>query len=259
MNEHEPWVKDSLRELARARLAPCALLRMGSHSHGTWVAPEEEFGTDDVDVLAILRPDAANALGFHPLDDFRVQEGPLDLFACSWGKFVRLLVKSNPNVLGALWLPPDCEWAESDDSAFWLARRQRAAFVSKQAYQSFAGYARAQLHKMRAQAYQGYMGEKRRTLVDRFGYDTKNAAHLVRLLRMCVEFLGTGDLVVRRPDAAEIVGIKRGTWSLDRVEQEAERLFAAAERAWSDSRLPPEPDREAASRILLEGYGLHVR
>lgn len=56
----------------------------------------------------------------------------------------------------------------------------------------------------------GYMGGKRKQLVLEYGYDCKNAAHLIRLLRMCVEFLDTGTLVVKRPDAAELLSIKTG-------------------------------------------------
>lgn len=33
------------------------------------------------------------------------------------------------------------------------------------------------------------MGEKRKQLVAKHGYDTKNASHLIRLLRMGMEFL----------------------------------------------------------------------
>ena len=42
----------------------------------------------------------------------------------------------------------------------------------------------------------GYMGQKRRELVRRVGYDAKNAAHLIRLLRMGIEFLTEGTLHV---------------------------------------------------------------
>jgi len=58
----------------------------------------------------------------------------------------------------------------------------------------------------------GYMGKKRRELVRRVGYDAKNAAHLIRLLRMGIEFLTEGTLYVERPDAAELLDIKRGVW-----------------------------------------------
>ena len=42
----------------------------------------------------------------------------------------------------------------------------------------------------------GYMGDKRKRLVVELGYDAKNASHCVRLLRMCIEFLTTGEMTL---------------------------------------------------------------
>jgi hypothetical protein len=103
----------------------------------------------------------------------------------------------------------------------------------------------------------GYMGAKRKELVNRVGYDSKNAAHLIRLLRMGVEFLIEGDLKVSRTDSDELLAIKRGEWPLDRVKQEAERLFRLAEQAYLNSTLPQEPDTgraEALCREIISDY-----
>ena len=98
----------------------------------------------------------------------------------------------------------------------------------------------------------GYMGAKRKGLVQRVGYDSKNAAHLIRLLRMGVEFLIEGDLRVSRSDSQELLAIKRGEWSLDDVKQEAERLFKLADEAYLKSPLPAEPDVRRAEALCTE-------
>lgn len=98
----------------------------------------------------------------------------------------------------------------------------------------------------------GYMGQKRRELVRRVGYDAKNAAHLIRLLRMGIEFLTEGTLLVERADAAELLDIKRGSWPLEKVKAEAERLFQLTQEAYVRSTLPPEPDRARAERLCVE-------
>jgi len=98
----------------------------------------------------------------------------------------------------------------------------------------------------------GYMGAKRRELVRRVGYDAKNAAHLIRLLRMGIEFLVEGDLHVERNDAEQLLEIKRGEWSLDRVKEESERLFRLAEEAYVRSSLPAKPDTEKAEGLCME-------
>lgn len=98
----------------------------------------------------------------------------------------------------------------------------------------------------------GYMGKKRRELVRRVGYDAKNAAPLIRLLRMSIEFLTEGTLYVERADAAELLDIKRGAWPLEKVKAEAERLFQLAQDAYVRSSLPAEPDRARAERLCVE-------
>lgn len=97
----------------------------------------------------------------------------------------------------------------------------------------------------------GYMGKKRRELVRRVGYDAKNAAHLIRLLRMSIEFLTEGTLYVERADAVELLDIKRGAWSLDKVKAEAERLFQLAQEAYVRSPLPSEPDHVTAEKLCV--------
>src|ERR1700759_2667177 len=96
------------------------------------------------------------------------------------------------------------------------------------------------------------MGGKRKALVMKVGYDSKNAAHLIRLLRMGVEFLVEGDLHVERADAENLLSIKRGEWPIEKVKEEAERLFKLAEEAYVRSSLPPKPDEKRAERLCLE-------
>ena len=104
----------------------------------------------------------------------------------------------------------------------------------------------------------GYLGDKRKQLVLEHGYDAKNAAHCVRLLRMCKEFLESGEMIVyREKDGAELLEIKRGKWPLDRVKQHANDLFQEIREARDRSSLPSGPDREAAENLLVnivQGY-----
>lgn len=106
-------------------------------------------------------------------------------------------------------------------------------------------------HYMKKGENLGYLGDKRKQLVLDHGYDSKNAAHCVRLLRMAAEYLRTGELTVFRPDADELLEIKRGKWELSRVKAHAEELFAGMRSARDASPLPEKPDREAAEKLLM--------
>jgi hypothetical protein len=96
------------------------------------------------------------------------------------------------------------------------------------------------------------MGEKRKGLVDKFGYDTKNAQHLIRLLRQGIEFLKTGELLVKRPDAEELKQIKLGAWKIEKVKAEAKILFEEMEDAYNNSKLPDQPNTELIHRLVVE-------
>jgi hypothetical protein len=99
----------------------------------------------------------------------------------------------------------------------------------------------------------GYLGDKRKKLVLEHGYDAKNAAHCIRLLRMCGEFMRTGIMnVYREADAGELLDIKRGKWELERVKAYAEELFADVKAARDASPLPDEPDRKAVIALLVD-------
>ena len=105
----------------------------------------------------------------------------------------------------------------------------------------------------------GYMGDKRKHLVLDIGFDGKNAAHCIRLLRMCKELLLTGEMnVYRTDDAAELLDIKKGKWPLEKVKTHAEELFAQVKAARDQSTLPEEPARNEAEALLVSILRYHV-
>lgn len=63
------------------------------------------------------------------------------------GKFFNLLVNSNPNILESLWIPNRCILYETDIIKDIKANRD--IFLSKKVYETFGGYARSQVKKMR--------------------------------------------------------------------------------------------------------------
>lgn len=224
---------------------------MGSISHNTCVPKEDPDSIDDVDIMGVVLPPPEQVIGLHEWHHWIWQHDELDVTLYAFRKFVGLLLKSNPNVVGFLWLRP--EQYLYVHPAFEEVIRQRDIFSSKAAYTAFAGYAAAQIKRMQNFEYRGYMGAKRKALVERYGYDAKNAAHAIRLLRMGTEFLETGILkVYREDDAEEIRSIKRGEWTMEAVKAESERLFERARVANERSPLPEKPDFKSAERLLLD-------
>lgn len=83
--------------------------------------------------------------------------------------------------------------------------------------------------------------EKRAKLEAEFGYDTKHAMHLVRLMRMCREILGEGKVYVRRPDADELLAIRKGAWTYDELIEWADKQDAEMAALYEASELPHKP------------------
>jgi predicted nucleotidyltransferase len=222
---------------------------MGSHSHGTYVEPKKG-GIDDKDVMGIVVPSKSYYLGLDKWEGLNTWVDEYDLTFYEARKFMNLLLKNNPNVLGMLWLEPNMYLKTTDVGKKLIKNRE--IFSSKLAYKSFNGYAYSQLRKMTHLACEGYMGAKRKELVQLHGYDTKNAAHLIRLLRMGMEFLASGQLNAMRHDAGQLIDIKQGKYTLEQVKALAEDLFRKTEDAFIASKLPSEPNYAKANELLIE-------
>lgn len=244
-----------LNEAERKELVPDDLVVLGyrgSIAHGMYVPQTDPNSIDDKDVMGVFVAPVSHYIGTIKHKD--VREKWYKEWDCVYYEVLKLaglLEKGNPNVLSLLWL--DERYIIHKSPEWDLFTDNRDAFSSKVVYHSFVGYARGQLHRMTHMAFDGYMGAKRKGLVEKYGYDCKNAAHLVRLLRMGIEFLTEGVLYVeRKSDATQLLEIKRGEWSLEAVKAEAQRLFAVCEQAYIHSPLPPKPDSERINALCVE-------
>lgn len=225
--------------------------RRGSEAHGTYLPPTHPDAIDDRDIMGVCIPPAEYYLGLRSWEGVEAMKGQWDVVLYEYRKFVRLLMKQNPNVLGMLWLE-DEDYLHRRPAGQRLVDHRLLFRDRTAAFKAFTGYAYSQLKRMQRSTYRGYMGARRKELVDRHGYDTKNASHLVRLLHMGEEYLRTGELHVRRTwDRDLLISIKLGECKLERVQSYAETLFVQCDDALSHSRLPA-LDRPAIEKLVLQ-------
>lgn len=101
----------------------------------------------------------------------------------------------------------------------------------------------------------------RAALEAKYGYDTKHAGHLVRLLRMGKEILETGKVHVWRGpsadgpgDAEEIRAVRAGAWSYDALVAWAEEQNTALDALYQQRRyvVPKVPDRAKLDALCIE-------
>jgi hypothetical protein len=105
----------------------------------------------------------------------------------------------------------------------------------------------------------GKMGQKRKELKEKFGYDTKYAYHTVRLLRMCHECLDTGELNVYRPDSKELYRIREGELTLKEVEQIIYAEMDLCDTVLLKTKLPDEPDYNLVNELVQSLVYTHCK
>lgn len=92
----------------------------------------------------------------------------------------------------------------------------------------------------------------RAELEEKYGYDTKHAYHLVRLIRMCNEILETGKVLVKRPDRDELLAIRNGSWSYDKLMQFVETEELKLNKLYNDSTMiPKSPNRDKLDNLCI--------
>jgi len=240
-----------------SRIEPYYIIQAyrGSIAHGTY---ESKTTNDDKDLMNIFVAPESVIFGIERMETIeRTFEEQIsqkkiiqwDIVCYTLQKFIELLLKQNPNVLMLLWL--DKKHYIDVHPLGEILIENRHKFMSKRMYNSFSGYAYSQLHRMTHHAPTDRMGAKRKELIEKFGYDVKNASHLIRLLKQGIEALSTGELQVERPDAQMLLEIKRGEWKKDDVLKYAESLFPKLLDALNNSRLPARPDHHFVNEVCM--------
>lgn len=225
----------------------------GSIAHGTHIPSTDPDSIDDIDYMSIVVPKLEHYFGIKQHQETRetfIDEH--DLVEYELRKYMGLLLKCNPNVLSLLWLP-EKHYIFKNESGQDLIDH-RSIFVSKIAFDSFYGYAYSQIKHAGKIGGRGFRGQKRTELVDRYGYDTKNAAHCIRLINMGTEFLQTGILNIDRSkiDADLLFSIKKGAWSFDKFVSESTSLLKKMKDTCDTSHLPEKPNFELANKLCIK-------
>jgi hypothetical protein len=202
---------------------------IGSRAYGL------DRGSSDTDRRGIYLPTARmhwSVFGVpEQLEDPAAQE-------CYWevGKFIRLGLKANPNVLETLWTP----LVEHVDPIVKPLLDEREIFLSKLIFQTFNGYALSQFRKMEQDI--RTTGEVK----------WKHAMHLIRVLLAGVAALRTERLDLRVGDRRdELLAIRDGLVPWNRVDAIRRALHEDFQRAFVASRLPETPNFGRANEILI--------
>ncbi len=112
---------------------------------------------------------------FFSLDTFDTYEDATsDTVMYSLRKFIRLALTNNPNTLELLFAPKH-KWIVGN--GYWnLIYQARQQILSEKALKGYKGFVLKEFDNLRARK------SNRIELLERYGYDTKHASHILRLL-----------------------------------------------------------------------------
>jgi predicted nucleotidyltransferase len=240
---------------------------MGSHAYGS------DTEESDFDIYGFCIPPknivfphlAGEILGFdeqgkrfeqfttsHIIDPNNKQEYDITIYGIV--KYFKLVMGNNPNMLDSLFVPENC--IKYITKIGQEVRDNRKLFLSKHVKHTFTGYAYSQLHKIKIKTPD--VGSKRLADIEAHGYDTKFAAHVIRLINEADQILTEGDLDLTR-SAEMLKAIRRGEYTLEQIEQYFKAKDMLIENLYNKSSLPYSPNVAGIKTLLLncleEFYG----
>lgn len=156
-------------------------------------------------------------------------------------KFFTLASDNNPNVLDMLWVPDNCITHINDIGHH--IRKNRRHFLHKGAYHRFRGYAHQQFKRLE--------NSPRKDLVEKYGYDTKFAYHIVRLCLQAEQILEGGDMDFSQ-NAAFIKEVRTGSFkTVDELRDWYMRKEADLDKLYHESKIQYKADKKFLGDILL--------
>lgn len=162
-------------------------------------------------------------------------------------KYFNLCMANNPNILDSLFVPKHCGLYIPEIGQHVINNRK--IFLHKGSFWKFSGYAFSQRKKLLSKT--AKPESKRSVIVNKYGYDTKYALHLVRLCLECKEILETGNLTLDK-HADTLNRIKNGEWGMDDILGWFQIEEPKLKGYYEASKLPHRPDESRIKKLLIE-------
>ncbi len=231
------------------------IAEVGSTMHGISI-----HGQDDLDLTAIR---------FEKWDEFvngpikkqsmmirtqpnghRSRFGDIDINVYTVRKFASLAATGNPSIILIYDVPN--KWLGRFQWVNW--EQLQAYTTSRRAGAAYRGYMKQQLER-----WQGKRGQKninRPELVERYGFDTKYAGHVVRLGYQGIEYLETGSVSLPMPEEQqeEVKAIRVGSRSEHDALNLAAKLESRLSVALAASELPEQANLYGVHKWLADTY-----
>lgn len=188
----------------------------------------------------------ADLLKLHKLLSSPTSGQEYDFSIYSIVKFFHLAMENNPNMLDIIHVPQRCVLFSSPVAQ--MVRDSRQMFLHKGSYHKMRGYAYAQLHKIGTKA--NSANPKRQADIEKHGFDTKFAYHVVRLLLQAEQILLEHTLDIER-NAEILKAIRRGDWTEEKLRSWFDEKEKHLEELYVKSDLRHSPDEDSIKNLLM--------
>lgn len=186
-------------------------------------------------------------------DGERSGPGDTDLTIHSLRKYISLALNGNPTIITLMFAPVIRSTAVGD----MLRESGPERLISRRALNAYLGYLKQQRERLLGD--RGQKRTKRPELVEKYGFDTKYAAHALRLGLQGIELAETGrlSLPMIQEDREYLRALRRGEIPFEEAIEAIEG--AEEELIWhrDDSArgvLAEQPDRDWANNFLVGAY-----
>lgn len=160
-------------------------------------------------------------------------------------KIFELARLGNPNIIGNLFVPDNCILHITEIGT--LIRENRKEFLSKFCWPRFKGYAYGMMKKMKNKKPEG----DRIALVEKYGYDTKFAMNLVRLLSEVEQILLHEDLDLQL-NKEQHKAIRHGEWPEQDIYDYFHSKEKSLEKVYLNSKLRVKPNEAKLKQLLID-------
>lgn len=254
-----------LSKQAKARFCGYAVSQLNRiKRHKRWLdkppthkPTRDEFGLPEQTLVSQDQIGAANALIQKEIDEFMVDQThlPEDVkieLGAMLGKSMRAtwqaLHTDIPYPVG-----DDQRFESTKDAVYWGAAKDQG--FTDNFLEVLVREKRYRTAKREWDSYQTWLKQrnpKRAAIEKEFGFDLKHVVHLIRLLRMAREILEEGVVRVKRPDAEELLAIRRGAWTYEQIIEFAEREDENLNEVVKNCTLPKVPDMHFFDNMIRE-------
>jgi predicted nucleotidyltransferase len=226
---------------------PHFLVLSGSRLYGT------HREDSDYDYRGVYLEPIEELFGFQQSKNYERKEPDTAIYPLK--SFLHLALQGNPNILEVLFAHRDY-WMTNEmaHQFFYPFITLRHEFLSQRCRKTYGGYAYSQLKKVINK--ESPSKNTRQHLIEKNGYDTKYAAHTIRLLLQGIDILRWGDFnpTLDPTDLEDIKNILNGDLSLEEFTEEAKGWMSVL----SDvvTALPERPDERRIEQVLIECYNI---